>query len=71
MFVFGLLHFGQDFNPHPHAGSDCNMVVSVDSENISIHTPTQGVTFDLQQKIQEDNISIHTPTQGVTWHSKV
>ena len=33
---------------------------------ISIHTPTQGVTFSENLKLFESGISIHTPTQGVT-----
>ena len=35
-------------------------------KNVSIHTPTQGVTYQfhlVQKKLQ---VSIHTPTQGVT-----
>ena len=33
---------------------------------ISIHTPTQGVTYDEDAEKIWDRISIHTPTQGVT-----
>ncbi len=33
---------------------------------ISIHTPTQGVTSVRQKKFYTIDISIHTPTQGVT-----
>ena len=32
------------FNPHSHAGSDENISGKLDVTNISIHTPTQGVT---------------------------
>ena len=34
--------------------------------NISIHTPTQGVTANAVSSPQKSCISIHTPTQGVT-----
>ena len=33
-----------DFNPHSHAGSDISEYPSLQTELISIHTPTQGVT---------------------------
>ena len=33
---------------------------------ISIHTPTQGVTYLFKQPLPKIPISIHTPTQGVT-----
>ena len=34
--------------------------------NVSIHTPTQGVTTYVYQSLDDDYVSIHTPTQGVT-----
>ena len=34
---------------------------------VSIHTPTQGVTFKNVIYYNHTNVSIHTPTQGVTW----
>ena len=34
--------------------------------DISIHTPTRGVTDYTTQEIIEFEISIHTPTRGVT-----
>ena len=34
--------------------------------NVSIHTPTQGVTMQLENSGQTPQVSIHTPTQGVT-----
>ena len=33
------------FNPHTHAGCDYVFPISVVWHNVSIHTPTQGVTF--------------------------
>ena len=43
--------------PGINGGVDCN---------ISIHTPTQGVTGNFLILDQTRIISIHTPTQGVT-----
>ena len=45
---------------------------SVCSENmkVSIHTPTQGVTELLQEKLDLIRVSIHTPTQGVTLNAE-
>ena len=58
---------GYNFNPHPHAGSDImpSLLNKVICE-ISIHTPTQGVTKDRYITKNNRIISIHTPTQGVT-----
>ena len=54
------------FNPHTHAGCDTPPASAKADSNVSIHTPTQGVTevkcFTSESKI----VSIHTPTQGVT-----
>ena len=33
---------------------------------VSIHTPTQGVTFVGDGTFKDAQVSIHTPTQGVT-----
>ncbi len=56
-----------DFNPHSHAGSDCPLPwLSYCHFQISIHTPTQGVTPALPARQSLCMISIHTPTQGVT-----
>ncbi len=55
------------FNPHSHAGSDFQSHFnSRSSYEISIHTPTQGVTKCIPVVTWSDSISIHTPTQGVT-----
>ena len=37
---------------------------------VSIHTPTQGVTISVLPWYTSINVSIHTPTQGVTVHSE-
>ena len=67
MLVACLLS-GIRFNPHTHAGCDYiggwSNVINI---NVSIHTPTQGVTrimFIIKTGIEY--VSIHTPTQGVT-----
>ena len=55
------------FNPHSHAGSDINIFIKYANDcAISIHTPTQGVTRDVERLKDDFDISIHTPTQGVT-----
>ena len=36
------------------------------SAQVSIHTPTQGVTQSTVMDNMTDEVSIHTPTQGVT-----
>ena len=36
------------------------------SDAISIHTPIQGVTDVMQERLPKEKISIHTPIQGVT-----
>ena len=38
--------------------------------NISIHTPTKGVTLGICPQDRFFVISIHTPTKGVTWTFK-
>ncbi len=66
------LHTGQalfphtHFNPHSHAGSDQADSMVLANGEISIHTPTQGVTFLRHLFKVFCSISIHTPTQGVT-----
>ncbi len=46
------------------------MTDSIEAQNvqmqISIHTPTQGVTINHTEDMKMGKISIHTPTQGVT-----
>ena len=55
------------FNPHTHAGCDLRRGTRYQSQRyVSIHTPTQGVTYLLAHKPEVLKVSIHTPTQGVT-----
>ena len=54
------------FNPHTHAGCDALIPNWAAIWSVSIHTPTQGVTVELEGLINEELVSIHTPTQGVT-----
>ena len=35
----------ESFNPHTHAGCDSFTAVTLQVGEVSIHTPTQGVTF--------------------------
>ena len=56
----------ESFNPHPHAGCDSFTAVTLQVGEVSIHTPTQGVTTHAGHSPQYRNVSIHTPTQGVT-----
>ena len=45
---FGIIdHTHQGFNPHTHAGCDAMDVCYIIPQNVSIHTPTQGVTLYL------------------------
>ena len=56
-----------NFNPHSHEGSDDYMIACLEmAKEISIHTPTKGVTFSSVFKNLITFISIHTPTKGVT-----
>ena len=61
----GILPVGC-FNPHTHAGCDNEKLALRLTDNVSIHTPTQGVTEKKRNEIIADFVSIHTPTQGVT-----
>ena len=54
------------FNPHTHAGCDSLSKVYDKRLQVSIHTPTQGVTQEQNTLIWQSPVSIHTPTQGVT-----
>ena len=54
------------FNPHSHKGSDVMDKFKADTLNISIHTPTRGVTGTFSIACKICFISIHTPTRGVT-----
>ena len=55
------------FNPHTHEGCDsryrgCDLAGS----EVSIHTPTKGVTLSAELRHLLFLVSIHTPTKGVT-----
>ena len=55
------------FNPHTHAGCDKDSTYNFEQAfDVSIHTPTQGVTKLDISNVPTENVSIHTPTQGVT-----
>ena len=54
------------FNPHTHAGCDNVDLMCMNSQCVSIHTPTQGVTVAMFRYTKITQVSIHTPTQGVT-----
>ena len=55
------------FNPHTHAGCDLDTSEQLRKAEVSIHTPTQGVTgFFFFHVYFIHFVSIHTPTQGVT-----
>ena len=55
------------FNPHTHAGCDrSGRFTLCCSMDVSIHTPTQGVTTLAAVNSRNPRVSIHTPTQGVT-----
>ena len=60
--------FAFHFNPHSHAGSDLSFFARSRTYHISIHTPTQGVTYNVLTVCDDNGISIHTPTQGVTYN---
>ena len=58
---------GSGFNPHTHAGCDrSGRFTLCCSMDVSIHTPTQGVTTLAAVNSRNPRVSIHTPTQGVT-----
>ena len=54
------------FNPHTHAGCDLFCYTWFIRYDVSIHTPTQGVTPVNPVLRNRLTVSIHTPTQGVT-----
>ena len=58
------------FNPHTHEGCDPNYGCVTFAINVSIHTPTKGVTAICNWVLAALSVSIHTPTKGVTFLSK-
>ena len=60
------------FNPHTHAGCDKDSTYNFEQAfDVSIHTPTQGVTKLDISNVPTENVSIHTPTQGVTDYNEI
>ena len=54
------------FNPHTYMRCD-NKIAGVDTKGqVSIHTPTWGVTTNPGSYRKKNQVSIHTPTWGVT-----
>ena len=64
--VANLLHVCSSFNPHTHEGCDTTTKVTDGNMQVSIHTPTKGVTFKSDATDFPIPVSIHTPTKGVT-----
>ena len=58
------------FNPHTHEGCDLSPKKIVPLHQVSIHTPTKGVTLDHRLYPSHHLVSIHTPTKGVTYSSR-
>ena len=54
------------FNPHTHEGCDSELEWKINKLEVSIHTPTKGVTVCTESQWAESVVSIHTPTKGVT-----
>ena len=55
------------FNPHTHEGCDLTVIKNGKGLEVSIHTPTKGVTGACSSPaLRKNDVSIHTPTKGVT-----
>ena len=54
------------FNPHTHEGCDETKYLTNLIDQVSIHTPTKGVTYYFGKRYIYRKVSIHTPTKGVT-----
>ena len=54
------------FNPHTHEGCDARIWRYDALHDVSIHTPTKGVTCCRGLAVCVEEVSIHTPTKGVT-----
>ena len=61
-----LIIYIESFNPHTHEGCDAMGSDSKVIEDVSIHTPTKGVTLLALLWRRQEIVSIHTPTKGVT-----
>ena len=60
-----MLHL-PSFNPHTHEGCDRLECYCTSPAEVSIHTPTKGVTYSFFCFSANFWVSIHTPTKGVT-----
>ena len=56
------------FNPHTYMRCDLAPQQPDGNWNVSIHTPTWGVTCIWERFPVPGSVSIHTPTWGVTWN---
>ena len=54
------------FNPRSHERSDLKRCKYMRYKIISIHAPTRGATFSLNEVLRCPDISIHAPTRGAT-----
>ena len=61
-----LLQGSSSFNPHTHEGCDKTNEINYKIMQVSIHTPTKGVTYIGRLRKWFKKVSIHTPTKGVT-----
>ena len=55
-----------NFNPRSHERSDLKRCKYMRYKIISIHAPTRGATFSLNEVLRCPDISIHAPTRGAT-----
>ena len=55
------------FNPHTYMRCDSPEAFENDIREVSIHTPTWGVTSSHHRQAHHRRVSIHTPTWGVTY----
>ena len=60
--IFNRLYF----NPRSHERSDLKRCKYMRYKIISIHAPTRGATFSLNEVLRCPDISIHAPTRGAT-----
>ena len=60
------IRLSNSFNPHTHEGCDAQKYVIQHKIEVSIHTPTKGVTKLWTGDRENWEVSIHTPTKGVT-----
>ena len=64
--VMAATSFHTCFNPHTHTGCDGLVERYWPNQDVSIHTPIQGVTWLPSETFVLFLVSIHTPIQGVT-----